>query len=71
MRDLLEAIREELGTTQPVLTTQIARLERDLGHLLSERAERGRPMSLTPVGKKIATAVRRLRQPPDGADGVR
>ncbi|MFD0571001.1 LysR family transcriptional regulator [Kitasatospora gansuensis] len=51
-----------LGINQSALVTQISRLERDLGHPLFERAERGRPMRLTPVGEEVATAARRLRR---------
>ncbi|MDG9728786.1 helix-turn-helix domain-containing protein [Streptomyces sp. DH41] len=46
-----------LGTTQPTLTTQIIRLERDLGRPLLERAERGRGMKLTPFGRRVVDAA--------------
>jgi len=51
-----------LGINQSALVTQISRLERDLGHPLYERAERGRPMRLTPVGKEVVATARRLRR---------
>ncbi|WTF83126.1 LysR family transcriptional regulator [Streptomyces sp. NBC_01594] len=54
--DVLEA----LGTTQPALTTQITRLERDLGQPLLERAERGRAMRPTPFGKRVVAAAREI-----------
>ncbi|MFF4054011.1 LysR family transcriptional regulator [Streptomyces chartreusis] len=48
---------------QPTLTTQINRLERDLGQPLLERAERGRRMQPTQLGASVAAAVRQLRNP--------
>ncbi|MFE7128145.1 LysR family transcriptional regulator [Streptomyces sp. NPDC057617] len=41
---------------------QINRIERELGGLLLTRAERGRPMALTPLGKKVLRAVRTLQR---------
>jgi hypothetical protein len=38
------------------------RLERDIGGLLLERAERGRPMTPTSLGKQVLTALHRTRQ---------
>ncbi|MFI2377965.1 TniQ family protein [Streptomyces sp. NPDC018964] len=52
-----------LGIHQSTLTTQINRLERDLGRPLIERAERGRKMRPTPFGRKVAAAVKRLIGP--------
>ncbi|MFB7654190.1 MULTISPECIES: TniQ family protein [unclassified Streptomyces] len=46
---------QALGVHQSTLTTQIARLERDLGQPLLERAERGRAMKLTTFGRRVAT----------------
>ncbi|PAU45192.1 helix-turn-helix domain-containing protein [Streptomyces albireticuli] len=46
-----------LGTTQPVLAAQIARLEHDLGKHLLERAGRGRGMQATQFGARVVTAV--------------
>ncbi|MDV9199306.1 LysR family transcriptional regulator [Streptomyces sp. Wh19] len=45
---------------QSTLTTQVNRLERDLGRPLIERAERGRKMRPTPFGRKVAAAAKRL-----------
>jgi DNA-binding transcriptional LysR family regulator len=47
-----------LGTSQGALTSQIDRLERDLGSKILVRAEPGRPMALTSFGGKIVRAVR-------------
>ncbi|GAA1893781.1 TniQ family protein [Streptantibioticus ferralitis] len=52
-----------LGIHQSTLTTQINRLERDLGRPLIERAERGRRMRPTPFGRKVAVAAKRLIGP--------
>ncbi|MHA7957308.1 LysR family transcriptional regulator [Streptomyces sp. L500] len=49
-----------LGISQPTLSTQITRLERDLGQPLLERAERGRAMKLTSFGKRVVTAARKI-----------
>jgi hypothetical protein len=48
-----------LGLNPPTLVTQINRLERDLGGQLLTRAERGQPMVLTPLGRKVIAAIRR------------
>lgn len=55
-----EAARH-LGINQATLVTQINRLERDIGGSLLDRAERGRPMSLTPLGKQVLAALRQLK----------
>ncbi|MFF6780977.1 LysR family transcriptional regulator [Streptomyces sp. NPDC012510] len=52
-----------LGMHQSTPTTQINRLERDLGRPLIERAERGRRMRPTPFGRKVAAATKRLTDP--------
>ncbi|WP_345667515.1 LysR family transcriptional regulator [Streptomyces similanensis] len=52
-----------LGIHQSTLTTQINRLERDLGRPLIERTERGRKMRPTPFGRKVAAAAKRLIGP--------
>ncbi|WLQ68969.1 MULTISPECIES: helix-turn-helix domain-containing protein [Streptomyces] len=52
-----------LGIHQSTLTTQINRLEKDLGRPLIERAERGRRMRPTPYGRKVAAAAKRLIGP--------
>jgi hypothetical protein len=48
---------DHLGITQSALVTQITRLERDIGGPLLERAERGRPMSLTALGEQVLAAL--------------
>jgi len=60
-----------LGTRQSVLTTQINRLERDLGGKLLERAERGRSMALTALGAKVAQAVRQASGVRAATTGIR
>ncbi len=55
----LSEAAEHLGITQSTLVTQINRLERDIGGPLLERAERGRPMSLTALGKQVLADFRR------------
>ncbi|WSB48922.1 TniQ family protein [Streptomyces cellulosae] len=52
-----------LGIHQSTLTTQINRLEKDLGRPLIERAERGRRMRPTPFGRKVAAAAKRFIGP--------
>jgi DNA-binding transcriptional LysR family regulator len=52
-----------LGITQSALVTQINRLERDIGGPLLERAERGRPMSPTPLGEQVIAALHRISRP--------
>jgi len=59
----LSEAAEHLGITQSTLTTQIDRLERDIGGLLLERTERGRPMTPTSLGKQVLTALHRTSQP--------
>jgi DNA-binding transcriptional LysR family regulator len=50
---------KHLGITQSTLVTQINRLERDIGGPLLERAERGRPMTPTPLGEQVLAALQR------------
>lgn len=47
----------DMGVHGPTLATQINRLARELGGPLLERAERGRPMKLTPLGKRVVRAA--------------
>jgi hypothetical protein len=56
---------EHLGIAQPTLVAQINRLERDIGGRLLERAERGRPMTLTDLGKQVLAVLRRTQLPDD------
>lgn len=55
----LSEAAEHLGITQSTLVIQIDRLERDIGGPLLERAERGRPMSLTALGEQVLADFRR------------
>ncbi|UQX10996.1 TniQ family protein [Candidatus Mycobacterium methanotrophicum] len=48
---------KELGVHQFTLVNQINRLERELDQKLLVRAERGRPMELTPFGSRVVGAV--------------
>ncbi|SHL54900.1 TniQ family protein [Streptomyces yunnanensis] len=50
---------QALKIKQFTLIGQVNRLERDLGGPLLERAARGRPMRLTPLGKKVKRAISR------------
>lgn len=43
----------ELKTSQAVLSVQISRLEREIGGQLLVRAQRGRPMELTDLGREV------------------
>ncbi|MEU9197035.1 LysR family transcriptional regulator [Streptomyces hundungensis] len=47
----------DMGVNGPTRVTQINRLARELGGPLLERAERGRPMKLTPLGKRVVKAA--------------
>lgn len=49
---------QALGIHPATLIKKVNELERDLGHPLIERAERGRGMRPTPFGTKVAEAVR-------------
>ncbi len=48
---------ERIGITQSALVVQINRLDRDIGGPLLERAERGRPMSPTPLGEQVIAVL--------------
>ncbi|MFM8856255.1 MAG: LysR family transcriptional regulator, partial [Actinomycetota bacterium] len=43
----------ELNTSESVLSVQIGRLEREIGGQLLVRAQRGRPMELTDLGRQV------------------
>ncbi|MET9801915.1 LysR family transcriptional regulator [Streptomyces sp. NPDC006368] len=60
LRHPLEEAANALGASQSAPTTQITRLERDLGQPLLERAERGRSMRPTPFGKRVVAAAREI-----------
>jgi DNA-binding transcriptional LysR family regulator len=51
-----------LGIHPSTLITKIGQLERDVGHTLIERAERGCGMRPTPFGSNVAEAVRTARR---------
>lgn len=57
----LSEAADHLDIKQAILVTQINRLERDIGGPLLERAERGRPMSLTPLGMQVPAALHRAK----------
>ena len=52
----LTAAAADLGLRQAVLTSQITRLEHDLGAALMQRAQRGHPMTITEHGAKVLRA---------------
>ncbi|MEU1423618.1 TniQ family protein [Kitasatospora sp. NPDC005751] len=54
----LSAAASGLGFNTFTLVAQINRIERELGGPLLVRAERGRPMTLTPLGKRVLRAIR-------------
>ncbi|MEU9452889.1 TniQ family protein [Streptomyces sp. NPDC048277] len=60
----LGAAASGLGLNTFALVAQINRIERELGGPLLARAERGRPMKLTSLGRNVLRAVRRSQ---DGA----
>ncbi|MEU1319442.1 helix-turn-helix domain-containing protein [Streptomyces tibetensis] len=47
-----------LGIHPATMVKKVNELERELGHTLIERAERGRGMRPTPFGTEIAEAIR-------------
>ena len=52
----ITAAAADLGLRQAVLTSQITRLEGELGGALVERAQRGCPMTLTKRGARVLRA---------------
>ncbi|MFJ8599094.1 LysR family transcriptional regulator [Streptomyces shenzhenensis] len=60
----LGAAASGLGLNMFTLVAQINRIERELGGPLLVRAERGRPMTLTPLGRRVLRAIRTTQ---DGA----
>ena len=50
------AAAADLGYKQSALVCQLARLERDLGGALLNRAKRGQPMALTTLGEHVLRA---------------
>ncbi|MEV6588435.1 helix-turn-helix domain-containing protein [Streptomyces acidicola] len=57
----LSASAAALGLNTFTLVAQINRIERELSGPLLVRAERGRPMTLTPLGKKVLKAIRKMQ----------
>lgn len=55
----------EIGTTQSTLSKQLARLSRDAGGPLLTAGARGRPMTLTPLGARLARELEKVL--PDGS----
>jgi len=53
----IQAAATALSLDSPTLTTQISRLEHDLGSQLLVRAKRGQPMTLTALGAEVISAI--------------
>jgi biotin operon repressor len=53
----LREAAEHLGITQSALTSQVNRLERDIGGPLLKDAKCGHPMGLTPLGEQVLAAL--------------
>jgi hypothetical protein len=58
----ITAAAADLGLRQPVLTSQITRLEGELGGALIQRAQRGHPMTITKRGAQILRAWKAWKQ---------
>ena len=56
----IRAAADEIGTTQSSLSKQLARLSRDAGGPLLTAGARGRPMTLTPLGARLARELERM-----------
>lgn len=56
----IRAAATEIGTTQSTLSKQLARLSRDAGGPLLTAGARGRPMTLTPLGARLARELERM-----------
>jgi Bacterial regulatory helix-turn-helix protein, lysR family len=54
----LDDAASNLGIHLAPLTSQVRRIERDLGATLLARAERGRPMQLTTYGARVVAAIK-------------
>lgn len=61
----IRAAAAEIGATQSTLSKQLARLSRDAGGPLLTPGARGRPMTLTPLGARLARELQRIL--PDGS----
>lgn len=60
---------EALGVTQPVLTTQLQELKRDVGAALYVRAERGQRQEATAAGCSLIREFATLQQRPTQSPG--
>ncbi len=58
--DSIRAAATEIGTTQSTLSKQLARLSRDAGGPLLIPGARGRPMTLTHLGVRLARELERV-----------
>lgn len=58
--DSIRAAAAEVGTTQSTLSKQLARLSRDAGGPLLTAGARGRAMTLTPLGARLARELERV-----------
>ncbi|WP_447587375.1 TniQ family protein [Microbacterium lacticum] len=56
----IRAAASEIGTTQSTLSKQLTRLSRDAGGPVLTAGARGRPMTLTPLGARLARELERL-----------
>lgn len=56
----IRAAATEIGTTQSTLSKQLARLSRDAGGPLLTAGARGRPMTLTSLGARLARELERV-----------
>lgn len=56
----IRAAATEIGTTQSTLSKQLARLSRDAGGPLLTAGARGCPMTLTPLGARLARELERM-----------
>lgn len=61
----IRAAATEIGTTQSAHSKQLARLSRDAGGPLLTAGARGRPMTLTSLGARLARELERVL--PDGS----
>lgn len=59
----IRAAAAETGTTQSTLSKQLARLSHDAGGPLLIAGARGRPMTLTPLGARLARELERVLLP--------
>jgi hypothetical protein len=58
----LQLAAQELRLNQFALVDQVNRIERDLGTRLLNRAKSGHPMTLTPFGSQVLTAIHEFNE---------